>query len=123
MICDPSNGQTILHLYCLPSSLAKDHNACYSKNGFSNTYREVHTRGAKAGNNRQQISKRNLQYPEAKEIQDGWRPRIACAVERLTDHHAIAIEDIAQAHNLQALHTISNGFRIGSENHNYFFRQ
>src|SRR5690349_24901787 len=60
----------------------------------------------------QDVSERNFPQPKHKQIDNRRSPRIAGAIKRLTEHHAVGIEQKAISHCSQAVDTVLSDIRI-----------
>ena len=56
---------------------------------------------------RQHPRQRQLQQPEHEQVDERRRPRVARAVERLRQHHAVRVEQEPEAHDPQATHRVT----------------
>src|SRR5438094_745079 len=78
--------------HLLPVSAAKDENSDDRRKGKGKGLRAENSGGSELNHLRQEIGRRNLNEPEAKQIHLSRRFGVARAVERLADDHAVSIK-------------------------------
>src|SRR5438309_2559444 len=67
---------------------------------------------------REHVRQRDLEQPEAQQIEQRRRQRVACAVERLRQHHAVRVEEESTAHDAEAANRVGRDRRIACEPRN-----
>src|SRR6185369_17888178 len=81
-----------LHDPVLPATAAENQRAHDCECRESDRNREEYAVGSHVQPDTQEITERDLPQPENKQVDDGWRPRVARAVERLPEYHAVGVE-------------------------------
>src|ERR1035441_225997 len=92
-----------LDLLLLPLSAPEENPAGDREGRKRDRDREEHAARAEAGAHREKVCERDLPEPEDEEVDDGGRPEIGRAVERLHEHHAPSVEEEPRRNDAQAL--------------------
>src|SRR6516164_6326297 len=101
-----------LDFLALPSATAEKQDAGRGDRALCDDDGDIRAVSPHVSVDGQKISERNLQEPEAKEIDYGRRYRIASAIKRLQHDHAIGVPDIAVTEDAQTSRSQGHDLRV-----------
>src|SRR5256714_15613783 len=97
---------TDLHSARLPTPATEDQSADDGERRECNRDGEEDSLRPHLEDEGQRVGQRNLPQPEDEEVDDGGRARVARAVERLRQDHAVGVEEEAAGDGSQAGHAV-----------------
>src|SRR5215217_7189250 len=107
-----SAGSNLLNHSFLPTTTTKHRRAHDSEGRKRNHHRDKHTSRPEAHLHTQHVRQRDLPEPEYEEVDDRRCPRVASAIERLTDHHAVCVKQEAIRHDPETIDPVMRNVRI-----------